>query len=247
MLTGKEILFRIGVILVFGGMLCLLIPTAKAEGALKPINIVTVKPTPPEMVTLTVPMTFEGDDIAIWEGFSDGLGKTAIPVITFKVQGYGGIVLVANEFAQAVSDAVKAGKIINMDIIGPSYSAHAFITCYASKVSIREGAGLMFHSVAVFRETLFGLIQYADSATDPTTAAAQDTMFNQCISKGILTPIDVKYIKADGDVFITNVGGKILKTYMADPYRGTKLLSDAAFIVFLLSIALVLIGLAKRI
>jgi len=245
--SGITILGKLGLLILFGLMLYALFPsTGHAEGTTKPINITAVKPIDPPLI-LDVPNTFIGDDNAVWDVYIGGLRKTSATNIIFRVQGYGGSVMEANGFIQAVNDATAAGKDITMDVIGPAYSAHAFIVCAGKHVILREGSTLMFHAASFVRSYLFGMVEYMDSSKDPATEALQNRILNQCIKNGILTVLDVKYILADGDVNLSMVNNKLLKTYNVDVDRTTKLWSDLAMLVFLLSIILIFIGLAKRI
>ncbi len=134
-----------------------------------------------------------------------------------------------------------------MEIIGPSYSAHALVTCYADHVNMREGSSVMFHSISSQQEYFFGLVSYSDSSLDPSSMIMQSAMFKQCKSKGILTDSDIKFLEANGDITIGVVDGVLVRVYASDPARGLKLTSDIVTLLGALFAFIFVVGLVKRV
>jgi ATP-dependent protease ClpP protease subunit len=101
-------------------------------------------------ISIDVPQTFLGIDNLTWEQIAKIMRETTAETIILRITGYGGEVMTGNVVIRAIEDAQKHGKQVIMDIIGPSYSMHAYITCFANKVVMRDGAALMFHQGASY-------------------------------------------------------------------------------------------------
>ena len=234
--AGILILLAVGLLLSFP------VKAAPITGTIADIQ----KALTPTAIVLDVPETFQSDD-PVWLKYGQALREMPIDHWTFRITGYGGSVMDANRFISSIEDAQKQGKTVDMDVVGPAYSAHAIITCYADNVNLREGASLMFHSVSYVNSVFFGLIQYGESNIDTATSAVQDRIFNQCVKKGILSKEDVAFIKNDGDVTLSKIDGKIVTTYSADPDRKSILVKELTSILVALGLLVSIIVFIKKV
>lgn len=206
-----------------------------------------INPPQPKAIVLDVPESFVGENNNIWIRYGQALREMDIQQWTFKVTGYGGNVLDANRFIKEVVSAQQNGKKIIMDIVGPAYSAHAIITCYADTLIVEPGASLMFHSMSYDKSYLFGLIEYNSSELDPSSQVLQDNLLSHCVSVGLLTTQDVKYLQTDGDIVISYKDDKMVKVYSKDPDRLTKLFKDIGSIIATTLGFLAIVFLVKRV
>lgn len=193
----------------------------------------TVKPIQADSITLETPLAFF--EPGVWGDLGHQIRDTQATKITLRVEGIGGIVLIGQPFIREIQDAQKNGKTINMDIIGPAYSMHAFITCYADKVSVRPGASIMFHSMGQSQSYLFGLVTTKNIKLDKSSEIMQDAFFGQCIKNKILTGADADYIKKGGDVIISNVDGILIKSREMDVEGGFNGVFDIVLAIGLMS------------
>lgn len=120
---------------------------------------------------------------------------------TIRWEGYGGMVFFGGEFQQAIVDAQKQGKVINIDVIGPAISMHALSVCYADNVNIRPGASLVFHSIFGEDDSLWGMIKSLITGKTqkvynflPFELRQNSYMWAECINKGYVNRQDLDHI-----------------------------------------------------
>lgn len=196
-------------------------------------------------VTVTVPQTFMGEDIAKWDDLSTSIRQAQVKTINLEIQGFGGDVFAMNRFIAAVKYAQQHGHIINMTVVGPSYSAHANIVCYANSVTIKPEGSLMFHQMKS-GESLAG-VDYEIVPTDAPSLALQTAVFDQCVSVGRLTKQDVVAIMNDEEVTITHKDGKLFKEYFPNSQGLLFTLEQLAHLVATVALIFILIGLYRRV
>lgn len=167
-------------------------------------------------VTIDLPSAFEEGQQQEWVEISQTLRTAVNTEFTLRVTGMGGEALMLNNFIRALQDSQAKGNIVNMDIIGPAASAHAFITCFANKVTLRDGASLLFHQAYGMSSLFFGLVQVRELASEPMIMAISNLMLNTCVKNGRLTLKDVQVIKSGDDVTIVKEGAKYVKLYSSD-------------------------------
>jgi len=228
------------------GLFMLIVPAKPAQAAKISIQN-SIAELIPQEIELDTPLTFMSDEVYIWTKLGAFMRDMAIKKWTLRISGYGGLATEANKFIESILDAKKQGKEIIMDVVGEAYSAHALITCAASKVTLRPGASLMFHGVSFTRSYLFGLIEFQDDTVGIESAAVQHKMFSVCKKLGMLDDKDIAYLWKGGNVIYVNIDGIVTKHQAPDPYRTYKLLEGIAALIGLGAGVLVLIGLAKRI
>lgn len=204
----------------------------------------TIKST----VGVTVPLIFAFENENDWKSIEAGIASADNTVtIVLQTQGVGGVVYLMNEFVNEIKNAQDRGVVINMDVMGPAASAHAFMTCYANNVHIREGASLLFHEPYAEGSALNGLVTWRDTMSDPANTTLEDSFYTQCIKAGRLTKQDVIDIKAGSDVIIANQGGKLMHIVSHDAMDYLNVINQLMWILAAAAAALVILGLAKRV
>ncbi len=226
--------------LVLAGLLYVLSSNVKAEENRASKQV----PSSTEEVTVVVPQTFTGNDLIVWEAIDNALRNTPFSIINLEIQGFGGDVFEMNKFIQSVKYAQARGKIINMIVVGPSYSAHAFITCYANKVVLKPEGALMFHQMK--QEQSFLFIRYGTVVTDAAALSLQDAVLDKCVASSRLNKSDVLAILNDSEVTITQKNGEIIKSYFSNSAGPLFVLEQVAKLIATIALGLVLIGLYRR-
>lgn len=238
---------------ILGIVLSLLISVSFADNTnifqslLKPV-MVTQDFDKTKPLVIDTPLTFEyAEDLEKWTDIEDQITKTQSKDITLNVEGFGGRFTEASKFIQVLQKAKLEGKQIKINVIGPSYSCHAFVACYGSTtVTIQPGASLMFHAVYREHSWLVGAINFRDTVLDKAQDVRQNEMLFDCMNARILNTIDLKVLKQGDDVYISNEYGKITKTYTADDAGPLSTLKDVLTVIIYFSLFLVGIILFRR-
>lgn len=155
-----------------------------------------------DTIYINTPKTFMGQDIEAWSLLGAALVQTAQKNIVLYITGVGGAGLSGQNFISLLQEAKATGHKIEMRVVGPAYSMHAFITCFASKLTITQGSFLMFHNGSVSVSLLHGLIKYQDASPDVDMIIMQNYWLKQCEQSKVLTPEDSKIIRNGGQVYI---------------------------------------------
>lgn len=204
-------------------------------------------PVPKKVIVFELPPVFDYSLYAWYADSAELIRVTDATEIDVRVQGYGGSVLLVNQFGQALLDAQAQGKEIVMDVVGPAYSGHAYITCYANKVILRNGGALMFHAAYTIDSYFFGLLTHRNMMQDPASHALNTAMFAQCKKVGRLTDKDIAVIEEGRDVTVARYGDMIVTTYSEDDESTSAFLSQIFALIASVSAIIVVIGLVKRI
>jgi hypothetical protein len=222
-------------------------PKAQAEAQATAAPPVPTIPALIQELSIDVPPVITGSDPFFVKLGAFLNGSLAPKSITLKITGVGGEAMVGNKFIRDIISAQEKGVSVNMRVVGPAYSMHAFLVCFANKVTLDDGATLMFHSVYVMKTHLFGLVHIRDTSLDPASEASQDFFLNKCKEVGRLTDADIKVIKAGGDVFISHEGNRIVTTHVSvdECLEGT--IEEILDIVLAVALGLLLIAAIKRI
>ncbi len=205
------------------------------------------KVSPPVAAVVTVPMLFDGSNEAYWADLGTTLTLYNGKFVVIKVSGFGGIAIEAFKFYKDIEETRANNVSVIMRVTGPAYSAHAFLTCFASTVILEPGASLMFHSASSENSFLFGLIKYKDDSIDPTTDNMQNYMLDSCVKTGRLTSEDVNSIKNGKDILIINDHNKLLKYVSPDPERTISIIQQILALIINIGILGLVIALFKRI
>lgn len=140
-------------------------------------------------ITIVVPESFlEPGDLDMWAQINVALRTDSNPDTTFtlEVQGEGGDALALNQTIAAIEYAKLRGSKIKMIVIGPAYSAHALLTCYADNLFLSPNGSLMFHDMKSWSQV--GPFTVAsDSGMDINMQVLENGMLNQCINSGVLS------------------------------------------------------------
>lgn len=197
---------------------------------IKDPGILYVKEEAPEkmVVVFNTPYTMgmNDQDFKTFEAFADGLNiistkfdpKKLDLTLVINIQGYGGRADLMNTVMTAIEEAEKKGIKIQMNVIGPAASAHAFLTCSTpSNVHINPRGALMFHSPGILK-SIFGLSVYKTTGMPdkliPT--AVNEALFNTCIANNKLSKEQVNAIKAGAMVEIVYDGSGTLIAVVED-------------------------------
>ena len=174
-------------------------------------------------IVLTTPTDLD-DSSDWWYKFATTLtsSDSGIVPITLRVTGNGGDITTANRTIRAIEDYKSRGGIVNMTVIGPTISAHAFLLCYASNLKFEPYTTATFHGTGVYVSHLFGLITYR-SRTDAVEGVVEEQKsLEDCVKVGLLTSADVKSIVTGHRiVLISDRDGNIKKLVLDDFDTGT--------------------------
>lgn len=196
---------------------------------------------------INTPLSFESEDNQTWDSILEKIQNAKNNQIILRVQGIGGEMFEGNKVIQTLLNIEKDGKIVTMEVLGPSYSMHAFLTC-AGNIDIKPGGSLMFHQGGSYETTFFGMIPYKNVDLDPSGIELENFFFTLCKEKGVLTNNDIKQILTGGDVTIIKLtDGSYSKIYSRDQADWVMTLYSIAYTIFLLSFILIFIGLIKKI
>lgn len=206
-----------------------------------------LKQSDTDPLVLDVPEVFDYAIADAWTDIQNKMLTTTAKNIVLNISGFGGYTNLGNKFTRAIQASQALGKKVTMVIVGPSYSLHAFITCYADKIVILPGAALMFHTPYTISTHLFGMITYRDTTLDPASEASYLTTLELCQAKTILSKEDIANISDGKDVTIANVDNTIVKVVSPDDLSLASTISNIAVVILYAASFLVLVGLIKRI
>lgn len=184
-------------------------------------------------VYLSTPMTFVGNDIGVWDMITDTLynitedRETQYNII-FNVQGFGGDAYTLNKVANMLMFVSARNVKVYMRVVGPSYSAHAFLTCTTPNVIITPTGSLMYHAVAEYK-SLFGLATYRNiDIQEPQLESMASQIYDLCVLNNRLTPAAVDLIKNGKEVIQMPKGDKIVTYETKDRYGLATAIPEAA-------------------
>ncbi len=164
------------------------------------------------LVIESVPVVLLPENSQEVEALIKQIRETPSKDIIIKWRGFGGAVILSLDVIRTFEDAQKDGKVITLDIISEADSAHAYISCFADKVVLRDGSSLMFHAPYSMDSNHNKVHEY-----EPSSEAQFNLMLKHCVSKGFLTYKEIidltVFYKA---VYITNVNGQIVHTTVDD-------------------------------
>lgn len=159
---------------------------------------------------LRVPSTFDLDNAAQWSVLEQIIVGTDAKVVELEWQGFGGYVVVGGSFINSIKLAQAKGTKIVIRLIGPAYSMHADVACYADKVIFEDVGSLNFHSTKI----VSGANEPARYITPNDGADFYEEMalFKQCESKGFLTENLINEIVVNHNmIMVTKDGVAVVK------------------------------------
>lgn len=165
---------------------------------------------------IIAPIVFDETTVTEWKAAQSMLFGASNSDIYIRTYGFGGSSTMINEFIQAMKDSKLVGNKIIMDVIGPSGSGHALILCYADQLIIRDGASVLFHQAYYMSEAAFGFLAFRHIGEDYFSSPMINTMYNDCVKKGLLTKEDVDHIKSGGDIVLYREDGVLKKATTSD-------------------------------
>lgn len=195
-----------------------------------------------DTISIDVPKTFMGMDNLAWDQIAELLRTTGAKNIILRITGYGGDIMTGNLVVRSIQDAQAQGKKIYMDVIGPAYSMHAYLTCFTQNVQLRDGASLMFHKGAAYGSTFFGFVNYSTPINDQTGKVLESYLYGQCAKIGRLYPADIEQIKKGNAVVVSNEGGSIVTYYTINSFTSLDTISDILLVIAFLAALIVLVG-----
>lgn len=141
------------------------------------------------------------DTIAMWDSFLDEVAKEKEPVILLT--GYGGWAF-AMKIVVTRINYIQVTTGVRVVAQGYLASAHANAVCMIKNVEMGEGALLMFHA-PVDEDGVYHM---------------DDSLFDDCVKKGILSKEEVKLIANGKEVWIRyGKDGQKIKTVYAEDRR----------------------------
>lgn len=216
----------------------------KGLNALNSASIASVLPT---VITIDTPLTFMGADNQGWEAIIQGLATLKSgDVVTFNVTGFGGEVIEGNRVVNAIVEAEKRGVTVNMDVVGPAYSMHAYITLFADKVILESNGGLMFHEMSS-QETFLRLIPYRVTSLDPASRQLEIYFLHQGLLTQRLTKEDVDAILDGKDVYKTRYLDRIRTDIVEDDLGAINVIESILILLLKIVSAVIVVGLLKRV
>lgn len=198
---------------------------------------------------VVVPIMFTVPEWDQWNQLGQNMATTQLPEVRLIVQGFGGIVFIGNTFIRQMQAAQSKGLKVDMEVVGPVYSLHAMLICFADNLMIDEGVTLMYHGISV-QTSLFG-IPYNNFDLTPDMQAQEQYFIDACVNKGILTQEDIDHIKNKDDVYITMRHGVLVRQYAPDPMNFTQvflpyIVEGSVLLVILLGLLSIPIILIRR-
>lgn len=145
-------------------------------------------------LTLTPPHSFERQPA--WNTIERNIRGTSAQNVILLWSGLGGYVDQGEHFISAMR---YSGKSITIRVVGGSLSMHANVACSATYMDFHSGY-LMFHT--------------PDS--HGVVARNSGSLFNACISRGILTRADAYKIDQGYELYVYPSGSK---KFIPDPRR----------------------------
>jgi hypothetical protein len=171
-------------------LLILLIPSL----ALAEIQL--PKPDPkPQIEVISAPVVFDESSAEAWSKISEELLTTTADTVIIELQGYGGQIIEGNAFIRSMVLAEQRGLKVIIDVIGPTYSMHANLVCFATAFKLEPGATLNFHAVA-YESTSWGFTK-KEYALDKASLDLEQYFFDQCKSVGLLNDKLINDIEVD--------------------------------------------------
>lgn len=212
----------------------------------------TEDPLKPSEMTIDLPPDFTGNSEDGIRDLIKTLRSSHNTTFNIRVQGPGGDLFLMNDLATAILDSKTQNNTINMRVVGLAASADAFITCYADKVTMDDGASLMFHQAYGIKTQFFGFLNTKVLATDNIMIEnMMNQIFNKCSQAHTLTDKDIQTVKEGRDVIITKNNGSLTKTYNTDSADFTEyglpvLLDKAADLILLLTLLTIIIYIFRK-
>lgn len=130
-------------------------------------------------ITLRVPYAFTPEYQIEWEYIQNELIYGRHNPIILLWEGVGGYVYSGKAFIRALNSAYRQGKYVIFNVTGVSWSMHADVVCFGSQIRFAPSGVLKFH--AVYQKNRGYNVANKDLNDEYY-------LFNQCISKGFLTP-----------------------------------------------------------
>lgn len=97
-------------------------------------------------ITLDTPVEFSRNTADEWEKIGRYLETSDHDTYIINWGGNGGLIDIGKSFINHIISAKAQGKIIVINIVGNSYSMHALVPCYATKVTNTFNLFSMFHA-----------------------------------------------------------------------------------------------------
>ncbi len=155
----------------------------------------------------TTPMTFNVLNDPEWKSVFEKASNSPNKEIRVHIRGIGGVVISGFDFIRKMQDLQSKGYKITFIAEGEVVSMHAFVSCFADRVEIKEGSYLHFHAP---------FTREVGKEKDFSSNIGEDHqiryILNQCVRKGLLTQDDIfSILFLHKAVFLYNVDGKIAK------------------------------------
>ncbi len=209
----KQLLLRTVITL---GLIWLCWPGYSESLPVSPTSPTTV-PTPTvtnsqrTRVVETLPKVFNQDTQKEWYRIINLLRSSRNTDFYFYTEGFGGDMILLNDFIRALDDTHLNNNTTFADIIGPSGSAHAMLVCACDKSYLRPGATLLFHQAYYIDSWFANVVKIRIMTNSPFISPAVDHIFTKCIDKGILTGQDLEILKDGEDIVFTRLESHGLK------------------------------------
>jgi hypothetical protein len=248
----NTLIYLLFLLLVLG----LMMNTARANEALKPVSIPVLNLTParvPVDVAMFTPQTFSnGSDINQWINLSNSFITDKYVKgdrITLYVTGYGGILTYIEQVMRSIEIAKQRGLQVDMVLTGVAISGHAFLLCAADNLVIGNNTSITFHRAGFYANYMNDFIVDRYTSDDPSFKSSEDFMIQTCIRRGLLTFEMTQALYEGKRVVITKDGTGKLSAVVLDDFENNPVgdLVDFAYLAFCIAGGLILIAVAKRI
>lgn len=205
---------------------------------------------PPQPIVVYTPMSFMDRDIDLWEQVSQQLlnyngGNQTLKLV---VSGVGGDLMVVDRVMDAIERAQAKGLKVEMEASGNVISGHALLMCAADTISMRPNTLVVYHYAGSFTDYFFGYFTVREVNKSLEAAVIMHNILSKCERKGLLTLEQIKAIEGGYKVSIVNIDGSVMAIVDADYYSGyLYYIQNLAYILFLYGLAVVTVGLFKRV
>lgn len=97
---------------------------------------------------ISTPTSFSDSNSSQWDRIGSYIQTCPYQTIILDWHGNGGWVDIGKKFIRDMQAAEHNGKYIIIKLVGPAYSVHALVPCYANRIINNDKYFLMFHADA---------------------------------------------------------------------------------------------------
>ena len=141
-----------------------------------------------QALVLATPPAFDTNNSDAWFNLAQAIKTSSDKFIQILAYGYGGDVEMLHQFTNAIQDAQIKGKLIEIIVVYPAWSASAMMVCYADKVTFQKDGELNYHRpFEVEYRNGKAIYPKMKDRVYPELDSYELDSFKKCIDKGLLS------------------------------------------------------------